>query len=161
MFLCPQTIQNCCRVFSSVIQSISHSLHRVDLGLLLFKSTFLSIFALFSITRNSVSQSSSISVDLANGKHSYKENVKKERSHNMSLFFSAFGGIWQHVCLFGSISCWKTLFMVPVWFHLIPSDHSSLSGGTVPSLGSPNCRIAEISYCWQSMEYLSISYSAS
>ena len=50
--------------------------------------------------------------------------------------------------------------MVPVWFHLIPSDHSSLSGGTVPSLGSPSRRIAGISYCWQSLEYLSISYSA-
>lgn len=156
MFLCPQTI----RVFSSVIQSISQSLHRADLSLLLFKCMFLSIFALFPVTRNFVSQSSSISVALADGKHPCEENVE-ERRHSMSLFLSAFGGILAaSMCLFGSISCWKMpLFMVPVWFHLIPSDHSSLSGGTVPSLGSPSCRIAGISYCWQSLEYLIISYS--
>lgn len=155
MFLCPQTIQNCSRVFSSVIQSISRSLHRADLSLLLFKCMFLSIFALFPVTRNFVSQSSSVSVALADGKHPWEENVE------MSLFLSAFGGILAaSMCLFGSISCWKMpLFMVPVWFLLIPSDHSSLSGGTVPFLGSPSCRIAGISYCWQSLEYLTISYS--
>lgn len=118
MFLCPQTIQNCCRVFSSVIQSISQSLHRVDLGLLLFKSTFLSIFALFSVTRNSVSQSSSISVGLANGKHPCKENVKKERSHNMSLFLSAFGGILA--------AC------VPLWVYIL-LENASLHGPSMVS----------------------------
>lgn len=37
MLLCPQTTQNCLRVFNSMIQSVSWSLHGADLSLVTFR----------------------------------------------------------------------------------------------------------------------------
>lgn len=146
MLSCPQTTQNCCGVFNSVIQSVSWSVYGVHLSWLLSDSYSVFLFPAL-ITRNYFSGLQS--TGLTNGIRWYKVGEKPRYSFSPLCFY---WHLWQPLCclLYGSWSCGTHLsswsyWKGPLWSNLTPVTTAPGFGSTTLSLYSSSPSVVAVS----------------